>query len=215
MCPPVRSAPLDLGGKVALVTGASRGIGRAVALEFARYGTEVAINNVRSRAEADTIAGEITALGCAVNVVEADVGSPSAVKAMFDETERLLAPVSVLVNCAGKETYGPIDRLTAEEWDRVLAVNLSDPFHCMQRSLETMPTGGSIINIPSIHSSVARKGAADYCASKAGLEMLRKTAALELAPRGIRVNCIAPCAILTEMNEELINHEIGADRWCE
>jgi glucose 1-dehydrogenase/3-dehydrosphinganine reductase len=213
--PPERSGVFDLSQKVALVTGASRGIGRAIAQELARCGANVGINYVQATAEAESIAEEVAALGRQVVVVQGDVSDAPAVDRMFAEVERNLGPVSVLVNAAGMETHGVVAGLSDEDWHRVLGTNLTGPFLCMKRSLTTMPSGGTIINISSIHSTVARKGAAHYCASKAGLEMLSKTAALELAPRGIRVNCIAPGAILTDMNRELIEHVTGPERWRE
>jgi glucose 1-dehydrogenase len=213
--PSERSDRFDLSGKVALVTGASRGIGRAIAWELARCGADVAINYVQARAEAVSIAGKISGQGRRVEIVQGDVSDASAVDRMFAETERTLGPVSVLVNAAGMETHGVVASLSDEDWHRVLSINVTGPFYCMKRALSAMPDGGAIVNISSIHSSVARRGAAHYCASKSALEMLSKTAALELAPRGIRVNCIAPGAILTDMNRELIEHVIGPERWRE
>jgi len=208
------SRAMDLSGCVALVTGASRGIGRAIAIELARHGAAVGINYTQSEPDAESVAAEVADLGAEAVVVQADVSDVDAVDRMFAAVEGRLGPVSVLVNSAGVETYGTIYQLSIEDWLRVQAVNLNGPFYTTRRALSHMPTGGSIINISSIHGSVARRGAAHYCASKAGLEMFTRTVALEVASRGIRVNCIAPGAILTDMNRDLIE-EIGTAKWRE
>lgn len=213
--PSPRVAAFDLSGATALVTGGSRGIGREIAHQLARCGADVAVNCVRERSAADSLAADIRALGRTALVVQADVSDADAVDQMFAAIEQAIGPVTLLVNAAGIETDDTVDHLSLEDWSRVLAVNLTGPFLCMRRALRTMPNGGAIVNISSIHSTIARKGAAHYCASKAGLEMLSKTAALELAHRGIRVNCIAPGAILTDMNRDLIENVIGPERWRE
>lgn len=211
----VHRVTVNLSDKVALVTGASRGIGQQIARELGLCGAAVAVHYLRDKVGADELVSDLNQNAIHAISVPADVGDASAVERMFASVERSLGPVSILVNSAGMETEATLDRLGYEEWCRVLTVNLTGPFLCMQRAVQVMPTGGSILNISSIHSTVARKGAAHYCASKAGLEMLSRTAALELAGRGIRVNCIAPGAILTDMNRELIETVIGPEKWRE
>lgn len=203
----------DLRGKAALVTGGSRGIGRAIALGLAAAGADVTLAYQQAEADANAVADAIEGLGRRALAVRADVSRTEEVEALFGTVEQALGPVTILVNCAGVETNNRIVDLTDEEWERVLAVNLGGPFRCIRRAARVMPAGGAIVNISSIHESVPRKGAAHYCASKAGLAMLGKTAALELADRGIRVNTIAPGAILTDMNRELIEDTIGPQRW--
>jgi NAD(P)-dependent dehydrogenase (short-subunit alcohol dehydrogenase family) len=134
---------------------------------------------------------------------------------MFDRVEAEWGPVGILVNNAGIDHEARLDELTEADWDRVLAVNLKGPFLCLRRAIRTMGPGGSIVNVSSVHDHVPRRGSAHYCASKAGLVMLTKTAALELGPRGIRVNAVSPGAILTDMNRDLIEREIGPARWRE
>jgi len=203
-----------LDGRVALITGASRGIGRAIALQLAEAGADVAINFVSdsSRPAAEELAREISGLGRKALVVQADAASQPAIEAMFDDVEAALGRVQVLVNNAGIDPVTPIARMDPAEWERVLAVNLTGPFLCLQRALPRMQAGDSIINISSIHGATPRIGSSHYSASKAGLEMLTKTAALELGPRGIRVNAIAPGAILTDINRERVI-ALGEEAW--
>lgn len=203
----------ELSGRIALVTGGSRGIGRAIATMLARHGADVAIAYQRAETDAATAAAEIARCGRQSLAMRADVSHTDDVEALFTRLEATLGPADILVNSAGMETENQIGDLTDEEWERVLNVNLGSPFRCIRRAIQTMPAGGAIINISSIHETVPRKGAAHYCASKAGLAMLGKAAALELAERGIRVNTIAPGAILTDMNRDLIEHATGPERW--
>lgn len=207
------SMPGDLSRRVALVTGGSRGIGRAIAIALAANGADVAIAFQRAEAEAADVAREIEGAGRRSVSVRADVGCTDEVDMLFSQIEESLGLVDILVNNAGMEAFHMIGEMPDEEWDRVLAVNLGGPFRCIRRASHTMPRGGTIINISSIHEAVPRKGAAHYCASKAGLAMLGKTAALELANQGIRVNTIAPGAILTDMNRDLIENATGSERW--
>ena len=206
---------MDLAGSVALVTGASRGIGRAIARELARRGASVAINYARHRIEADALVDEIGRSGGQALGVQGDVSRSDDVRRVFDRVEATWGPVRVLVNNAGIDHEAALEELAEEDWDRVLAVNLKGPFLCLRRAIQTMGPGGSVINVSSIHDHVPRRGSAHYCASKAGLAMLTRTAALELGPRGIRVNAVSPGAILTDMNRELIEHEIGLEAWRE
>jgi NAD(P)-dependent dehydrogenase (short-subunit alcohol dehydrogenase family) len=205
---------LSLRGRTALVTGASRGIGRGIALRLAEAGADVALNFVSdaSRAAAEALRTEIEQLGRRACLVQADASSKAAIDAMFDQVEAEIGPVQVLVNNAGIDPITPIATMDETEWDRTLAVNLKGPFLCLQRALPRMEAGASVINLSSIHGATPRIGSSHYSASKAGLEMLTKTAALELGPLGIRVNAIAPGAILTDINRERVI-AMGEEAW--
>ena len=202
----------DLSGRVALVTGASRGIGRAIALRLAQAGADIGINFVADTEAAASLHREIEALGRRAITLQADASNDEAVGAMFDRLEAELGPAQILVNNAGIDTVTPIAEMDAAEWARVIDVNLTGPFLCTKRALKEMQAGGSIINLTSIHDSTPRIGSSHYSASKAGLVMLTKTAALELGPRNIRVNAIAPGAIETDINRERIE-AFGPDAW--
>jgi NAD(P)-dependent dehydrogenase (short-subunit alcohol dehydrogenase family) len=201
-----------LNGRVALVTGASRGIGRAIALRLAEAGAHIGINYIADQGAAESLQAEIEALGQRAVLLRADAADEEAVDQMFVRLEAELGPVSILVNNAGIDPVTPIADMDAAEWKRVIDVNLTGPFLCTRRAIAGMTAGSSIINLTSIHDSTPRLGSSHYSASKAGLVMLTKTAALELGPRGIRVNAIAPGAIETDINRERIV-AFGPDAW--
>ena len=205
---------LPLLGQTAIVTGASRGIGRAIAVELAAAGANIVASYVNDRVAADSVVSTIIAGGRQALAYRADVSQSADVDALFDVAEREFGEISILVNNAGMETFDLIENLSDDDWQRVLAANLNGPFYGIRRATKSLPRGAAILNISSIHSTVPRRGAAHYCAAKAGLDMLTKTAALELAPQGIRVNGIAPGAILTDMNREKIR-QTGEDNWRE
>ncbi len=197
--------PLDtsLQGKVALVTGASSGIGAAIALEFARQGAGVAINYRTEQDEAHAIAEQIAAHGGHALPIQADVAVPAAVQAMVDQAVAHFGHVDVLVNNAGMEHATPFLQKTVEEWNRVIAVDLTGPFLCSQavaRQLVKAGTRGTIVNISSVHEDLPFPGYADYCAAKGGLRMLCRDLALELAPYNINVVNVGPGAIATPIN---------------
>ena len=192
---------VDLSGHVALVTGASRGIGRAIALALATAGADIAVNYHARTADAEDVAREIRALGrCAVTIA-ADVADGVAVAAMATTITDALGPIDLLVNNAGIGPAHGIDDLTEAVFDRTIAVNLKSAFLCIQAVLPAMRAGrfGRIVNI----SSGAARGAGGigvhYNASKAGMEGLTRGYAARLAAEGITVNAIAPSLIDTEM----------------
>jgi 3-oxoacyl-[acyl-carrier protein] reductase len=182
--------------RVALVTGASRGIGRAVALSLAKAGAAVAVNYRERAAQAAEVVAEIEAAGGKAIAVGADVSAREAVEAMTREVEAKLGPIDVLVNNAGVATIRGLDDLTEADFDSAIAVNLKSAFLCIQAVLPGMRARhwGRIVNM----SSVAAIGA-HYNASKAGLEGLTRAYASRLAPEGVTVNAVAPGLIDTDM----------------
>ena len=193
-----------LEGKRALVTGASKGVGKGIALELAREGCEVAVNYNTDAAGAEATVSEIRAMGGAAFAVQANVGVSADVIRMFaavlDRFERL----DILVNNAGVQTWKALLDLEEREWDRVMDTNLKGCYLCTQRAARHMKEkgGGRIINIGSGCNKVAFPHLVDYTASKGGIEMLTKVAAVELGPEGITVNCVAPGAIEIERTKE-------------
>jgi 3-oxoacyl-[acyl-carrier protein] reductase len=196
---------LDLSGKVALVTGASRGIGRAVALCLAQCGASVAINDRRSAAEAEEVAHEIRSQGGEALVVLADVSLAADVERMVKETEQTFSRIDILVNNAGVSRDTLILRMSEEDWDQVMATNLRGAFLCIKAVLRTMmrQRWGLIINISSISGLAGNAGQANYAAAKAGLIGLTKTTAREMGSRNITVNAVAPGFIETDMTKDL------------
>jgi NAD(P)-dependent dehydrogenase (short-subunit alcohol dehydrogenase family) len=179
----------------ALVTGASKGVGKGIALELARQGFDVWVNYNSDRAGAEETAAEIAALGRRAFIVQADVGRADAVKAMFQQIERL----DLMVNNAGQQTWKPLLELTEDEWDRVIDTNLKGCFLCTQHAARLMmERGGAIVNIGSGCNKLAFPKLASYTASKGGIETFTKVAAAELGQYKIRVNCVAPGAIEIE-----------------
>ncbi|MBS0243055.1 MAG: 3-oxoacyl-ACP reductase FabG [Proteobacteria bacterium] len=196
----MQSVP-DLKGRVSLVTGASRGIGKAIALALAHAGSDVAVNCRERIADAEAVAADIRALGRRAFVVAADVSQAIAVDAMVGAIEDDLGPVGVLVNNAGIAIRRGIDELTEADFDATIAANLKSAFLCTQAVIEGMRAKrwGRIVNI----SSGAARGAGaiglHYNASKAGLEGLTRGYASRLVKDGITVNAIAPSLIETDM----------------
>ena len=195
----------DMSGKVALVTGASRGIGRAVALRLARCGAKVAISDRRSAAEAEEAAREICSQGGECLVVQADVSLAADVERMVKETEQAFVRIDILVNNAGLNRDTLILRMSEEDWDQVLATNLRAAFLCTKAVLRSMmrQRWGRIINISSVAGLAGNAGQANYAAAKAGLIGLTKATAREMGSRSITVNAIAPGFIETDMTKDL------------
>jgi NAD(P)-dependent dehydrogenase (short-subunit alcohol dehydrogenase family) len=194
---------LQLAGKVALVTGGARGIGRGIALTLAAEGAEVAVNYQNRADAAERTVAEIRTAGGKAEAVQADVG-------VFADVERLVARVlerfgqiDILVNNAGVTTRHPILEVPLEEWDRVVRTNLYGCFHCSRlvgRHMVERGGGGKIISISSIHGRVAKAGLGPYCATKAAIDAFSRQLAVELAPHKINVNVVASGTIITEMN---------------
>jgi 3-oxoacyl-[acyl-carrier protein] reductase len=185
----------------ALVTGASRGIGKEIAIELARNGCRVAVNYYNDPAAlVDATVSEIRALGVAVLPIEADIRASNQVAAMFERVIGSFGRLDLLVNNAGVQTWKPLLEVTEEEWDLVIDTNLKGCFLCTQQAARYMKDhgGGSIVNLGSGCNKLAFPGLVAYTASKGGIEMFTKEAAVELGPYGIRVNCIAPGSIESE-----------------
>jgi NAD(P)-dependent dehydrogenase (short-subunit alcohol dehydrogenase family) len=182
----------NLHGKSALVTGAQRGIGAAIARRLAHDGARVWVDAVEELEQARMLAAELNG-----ELVEADVSDPDQVDRMLKRT----GPLDVLVNNAADQTHQPVLEVDRKTWDRTLAVNLAGPMLLTRDTARSMPAGGAIVNVASIHAFVALRGAAAYTASKAALAMLTRQAAVELGERGIRVNAVAPGAIEVQGEE--------------
>jgi NAD(P)-dependent dehydrogenase (short-subunit alcohol dehydrogenase family) len=191
---------LLLENRTALVTGASRGVGKGIALELARAGCKVAVNYYPDDAGAALTVNEIKALGVEAFEIKADVGNSKDVSRMFDSVFRRFGRLNILVNNAGVQTWAPLLELTESEWDRDIDTNLKGCFLCTQLAGRHMKehSGGAIINIGSGCNKVPFPRLVAYTASKGGIEMFTKAAAVELGPYAIRVNCVAPGAILVE-----------------
>ncbi|AMM92428.1 3-oxoacyl-ACP reductase [Peribacillus simplex] len=194
-----------LEGKKALVTGASRGIGREVALELARQGADVAINYSGSETKANEVVEEIKALGRKAFAIQCDVANSDSVTSMIKEVIEQFGRVDILVNNAGITRDNLLMRMKEEEWDSVINTNLKGVFLCTKAVTRQMmkQRSGRIINMASIVGVSGNAGQANYVAAKAGVIGLTKTTAKELASRGITVNAIAPGFISTDMTGEL------------
>ncbi|AKP46826.1 MULTISPECIES: 3-oxoacyl-[acyl-carrier-protein] reductase [Bacillus] len=196
---------MRLEGKVALVTGASRGIGREIALEFAREGADVAVNYAGSEEKAREVAEEIKAMGRKALLVQCDVSDSQAVQDMIKSVVDYFGGLDILVNNAGITRDNLILRMKEEEWDAVINTNLKGVFLCTKAAARAMmkKRSGRIINISSIVGITGNPGQANYVAAKSGVIGLTKTTAKEFASRGITVNAIAPGFISTDMTEDL------------
>jgi NAD(P)-dependent dehydrogenase (short-subunit alcohol dehydrogenase family) len=188
----------ELSGRVALVTGASKGVGKGIALELARAGCDVAVNYRSDQAGAAATAGEVAALGRRAIAIPADVARASDVQAMVRAVREAFGRLDVLVNNAGVQTWSSLMDLRESDWDKVIDTNLKGCFLCTQAAAALMGAGGAIINIGSGCNRWPFPKLVDYTASKGGIEMFTKSAAVELGARGIRVNCVAPGAIEIE-----------------
>lgn len=192
-------------GGVALVTGASRGIGRSIALQLAADGFAVGVNYASSSGKADDVVNEITAAGGSAIAVQADVSDADAVAAMFDKVAEELGPITVLVNNAGITDDGLLLRMSPEQWDTVISTNLRSVFLCTKAALRGMirAKGGRIINISSVSGVYGNAGQGNYSASKAGVIGFTMATAKEVGSRGITVNAVAPGFIATDMTDAL------------
>ncbi len=198
----------ELEGKVALVTGAGRNIGRAIALEFATAGAAVAVVTNTNSASGRSVTAEARALGVRAESYSADVTDPAAVAALLESVDRDFGRLDILVNNAAKRTEVAFDELSLDEWRDVLAVSLDGAFICSQAALRLLAASdaGAIVNIGGLtaHTGAARR--AHVVTAKAGLVGLTRTLAVELAPLGITVNLVAPGMIDTMRDGETPHH---------
>ncbi|MDY6866047.1 MAG: glucose 1-dehydrogenase [Halobacteriota archaeon] len=197
---------MKLKDKISIVTGAGQGIGKDISLTFAKEGSYVIVNDL-DLDKATVVAEEISASGGVAVPVKADVSQSKEVCNMVAEVINKFGRIDILVNNAGIQTDTPFLELSEEEWQRIIDVNLKGTFLFTQIVAREMvrQRKGKIINISSIHQSTPRFNKAHYDASKAGIAMLTKDVALELAPYKINVNCIAPGIIATPMNKDILN----------
>jgi NAD(P)-dependent dehydrogenase (short-subunit alcohol dehydrogenase family) len=189
-----------LANQFALVTGASKGVGKGIALELARQGCAVAVNYHSDAAGAEATVDEIAGSGGDAFAVHADVGNSAEVDAMFARVDAEFGALNIMVNNAGVQTWKALLDLTEAEWDRVIDTNLKGTFLCTQRAGRRMKAngGGSVVNIGSGSNKWPFPHLVDYTSSKGGIEQFTKVAAWELGEFGIRVNCVAPGAIEIE-----------------
>ncbi|MFD1850415.1 3-oxoacyl-[acyl-carrier-protein] reductase [Oceanobacillus bengalensis] len=198
-----------LTGQNALVTGASRGIGRAIAIELASQGANVAVNYAGSEQKAQAVVEEIEKLGVKAFKIQADVANESDVKAMMKEVVSQFGSLDILVNNAGITRDNLLMRMKEEEFDQVINTNLKGVFVCTKAVTRQMmkQRAGRIINVASIVGVAGNPGQANYVAAKAGVIGLTKTTAKELASRNILVNAVAPGFIATDMTDELTDEQ--------
>src|SRR6478672_10456510 len=200
---------MKLIGKTALVTGASRGIGREIALELARQGADVIVNYAGSEAKAYEVVEEIKGLGREAIAIQCDVSNNESVTDMVKATIDHFGKIDILVNNAGITRDNLLMRMKEDEWDDVIDINLKGVFLCTKAVTRQMmkQRAGKIVNLASIVGVIGNPGQANYVAAKAGVIGLTKTVAKELASRNINVNAVAPGFITTDMTDQL-NEEV-------
>lgn len=196
---------LDLNGKVALVTGASRGIGREIAYALAAMGARIAVNYRSNKDDATGVVSEITSRGGEAMAAQADVSNDTEVKDMVGQIMSRWEKIDILVNNAGITRDSLVLRMTEDAWESVMAINLRGAFLCTRHVLRSMVNQrwGRIINIASLAGITGNIGQANYAASKGGLIAFTKSLARELGPRNITANAIAPGFISTDMTDNL------------
>jgi glucose 1-dehydrogenase/3-oxoacyl-[acyl-carrier protein] reductase len=193
---------MRLNGKVALITGASRGIGRGIAEIFAEEGAHVAVNYCENRSQAEEVVTFVRDKGRQAIAIKGDVAKRCDVEAMVDRAWGELGPIDILVNNAGIETIVPFLDLTDEQWTRLTDVNLRGEWLCSQVFCRRVLAGGRkgvIVNIGSIQAAKVLPGRTHYAPTKLGLEALTRNMSAEMTPKGIRVNCVHPGLIDTDM----------------
>jgi glucose 1-dehydrogenase len=219
---PAAEGMRGLKGKNVLVTGGTSGIGQAIAVRFAEYGANVAINYLRTPDEAEeteskvqACAAQVRQLGVRDVLVQGDVSKEDDVVAMFEDAVDKLGGLDVLVNNAGIQISKPSHELSAADFDKVIAVNLRGAFLCAREAIKRFLDAekpGSIINISSVHQLIPKPNYLGYSASKGGMQNLTRTLALEYAGNGIRVNAIGPGATITPINRAWVDDPVKAEQ---
>ena len=197
---------MSLQGKVAVITGAGTGIGQGIALAMSRAGANIVVDYVGKAKIAQNTIDQITKMGGKVIGVDADISNPDDVAMLIKKTLDTFGKLDIFVNNAGIEKKFAFVDYPLEEWQKIMAVNLTGPFLCSQAAAKQMIAqggGGRIINISSIHEDLPLLTNAPYCASKGGLRMLMRTIAVELAPHKITVNNIGPGAVYTPIDKDV------------
>jgi glucose 1-dehydrogenase len=198
-----------LRGRRAVITGASSGIGKATAERLCREGADVCVNyySAKERRAAEGVVATIERSGARGLALQADVGEEDEVRRMVKEASDAFGGLDLLVNNAGIEKQVPLLEMGLADWDVVMRTNLTGAFLCIREAGNVMALGGGgvIVNMSSVHEFIPWPGFAHYCASKGGMKLLMETAARELAPRGIRVVNVAPGAIVTPINEFVLD----------
>ena len=196
---------LDLTGRAALVTGSSRGIGRAIVLRLAQDGARIVVNYRGNKAAADEVVDEILAVGGEATAVQADVSQPAEAESLIDAAKKAFGRVDILVNNAGTTRDTLLMRMTEEDWDVVIDTNLKGTFNCIKAVSRQMMRQryGRIVNVTSVAGIAGNAGQANYASAKAGLIGLTKTVAKELGSRGITCNAIAPGLVPTDLTASL------------
>ena len=197
-----------LADRVALITGSDSGIGQATAIEFAKEGADVVVTYFEDDTGARETVREVEAAGRRAILRRLDVTDEASIESVFDDTLAEFGRIDILMNNASVDSTGnEVAEMSLDAWDRALRTNLTGPMLCCRRFIrERRKAGGKgrIINVTSVHDEIPRPGAAEYCASKGGLQNLTRTLALELAPDEINVNNIGPGMVLTPMNQEAL-----------
>ena len=194
-----------LDGKVALITGAARGIGKAIALKYASEGASVAFTDLEINEAAQETVAQLEAFGVPVKAYASNAADFEATQAVVEQVVADFGRIDILVNNAGITKDGLVMRMSEQQWDAVIAVNMKSAFNFLHAVVPVMARqkGGSIINMASIAGQTGNPGQVNYSASKAGLIAMAKSVAKEMGPRGIRANSIAPGFVITEMTEVL------------
>lgn len=222
---PRNETPKILTGQKALVTGANSGIGEGIARELAKAGADVVINYVAGPDTAENLVNELKEEGVNSFACKADVSSEDEVVAMFNQTIKEFGTIDILINNAGLQRDSPIDKMTLDQWNKVISVNLTGQFLCAREAIkefkrrgvkkEISCAAGKIIHISSVHEVIPWAGHVNYAASKGGIMMLMKSIAQEVAPYRIRVNSICPGAIRTPINTSVWDTKEAYDKLME
>lgn len=197
---------MDLKNKVAIVTGARRGIGKGIVLVLAREGCNVVVSDI-NKEECEAVVEEIEKIGVKGLAIKCDVSKKEEIENLFSAVSEKFGRLDILVNNAGIFPFTPFLKMTETDWDKVLDINLKSVFMCSQEAVKIMKEGGKIINISSIAAFLGFEGLTHYCASKGGVSAFTRVLALEMASKKINVNAIAPGAIDTPGASEVSNEE--------